>query len=912
MLLFKKSVSIHIITHLQIGKCKMNIKQQVQMNIDSEDKSYKFYNIQKLATLYDKDLSILPYSIRNLLENLIRNYDEKLVKEKDIVALFDWPNIAKKNYSIFFRPSRVLLQDFTGVPCVVDLAAMRDAVKSMGGNPGIINPIQPVDLVIDHSVQVDEYGHDKAYENNVKLEFKRNKERYQFMKWGQESLEKFRVVPPGTGIIHQVNLEYLSQGVTVSNDEIYPDSLVGTDSHTTMINGLGVVGWGVGGIEAEAAMLGQPISMLIPEVIGVKLIGTLKPGVTATDLVLTVTEILREKKVVGKFIEYFGQGLFALPLAARATLANMSPEYGATMGFSPIDQTTLDYLLLTGKNKKDIELVKKYTIEQRMFFNDTSPEPIYSDLIEIDLDSVEPSIAGPKRPQDRIALSNSKKLFKNVLSEFNSHDNAETKSTINLDGSEFQLNNGSIAIASITSCTNTSNPEVMIAAGLLAKKAVELGLEKKAWVKTSLAPGSTVVTGYLNSAKLLEPLEKLGFNLVGYGCTTCIGNSGPLIPEISSVASEEDVLLTSVLSGNRNFEARIHNAIQANYLASPPLVVAYAIAGTMDLDLSTEPLGTSDDGKAIYLNDIWPSAEEVNAIIKKEINANLFKEQYASVFKGDANWRSLEQSNDELFQWDNASTYIRRPTFFDNLSDETNNLSDIKNSRILAILGDSVTTDHISPAGAIAVDSPAGEYLLKNNVDQSEFNTYGSRRGNHEVMMRGTFGNIRLKNALVAKQGGWTKHFPSEKEMTIFDASKAYAESSIPLVILAGSEYGSGSSRDWAAKGTYLLGVKAVIAKSYERIHRSNLVGMGVLPLEFIDGQDAKSLNLDGSEEISINGINDNLQTKQKIEVSAKKNNGNEIKFFAIVRIDTPIEIEYYKNGGILNYVILELVKNNK
>ena len=890
----------------------MSIKKQVQMNLAYNGKEYQYYNIKKLASILGKDLSILPYSIRNLLENLIRNYDDKLIKEKDILAIFDWPNVAQQNYSIFFRPSRVLLQDFTGVPCIVDLAAMRDAVQSMGGDPGIINPIQPVDLVIDHSVQVDEYGHEKAYENNVKLEFKRNKERYKFMKWGQESLEKFRVVPPGTGIIHQVNLEYLSQAIAFSDNEIYPDSLVGTDSHTTMINGLGVVGWGVGGIEAEAAMLGQPISMLVPEVIGVKLTGQLKPGVTATDLVLTVTEILREKKVVGKFIEYFGDGLFALPLAARATLANMSPEYGATVGFSPIDQTTLAYLSLTGKSDELVSLVHQYMSEQELLFHEAADDPSYSDLVAINLEDVEPSIAGPKRPQDRIALSDGKQSFKNVLNEFVENNQELKKSNITIDGNEFNLNNGAIAIASITSCTNTSNPEVMVAAGLLAKKAVDLGLEKKAWVKTSLAPGSTVVTGYLDSSNLLDPLEKLGFNLVGYGCTTCIGNSGPLIPEISTMASEEDLLLTSVLSGNRNFEARIHNAIQANYLASPPLVVAYAIAGTMDLDLSTEALGTSKLGKDVFLKDIWPSKEEVNAIIEKELNVSLFQEKYSTVFSGDDNWRSLHQSNSELFEWDNDSTYIRQPSFFDNLSNDTNNLKNINNGRILAILGDSVTTDHISPAGAIALESPAGKYLTDNKIDYAEFNTYGSRRGNHEVMMRGTFGNIRLNNGLVEREGGWTLHFPSKKEMTIFEAAQEYAVDSTPLVILAGSEYGSGSSRDWAAKGPFLLGVKTVIAKSYERIHRSNLVGMGVLPLEFLNGNDASSLKLDGSEIISVLGIDDNLQTKQEVSVIAIREDGSEVSFSALVRIDTPIEIEYYKSGGILNYVVLELMRNQK
>ena len=887
----------------------MNIKEQVKSQINFQDTQLKYYDMNKLASLLDKDLSVLPFSIRVLLENLIRNYDEKLILEDDIKAIFDWPNIAQSNYSIFFRPSRVLLQDFTGVPCVVDLAAMRDAVKEMNGDPGIINPIQPVDLVIDHSVQVDEYGHEQAYANNVKLEFKRNKERYQFMKWGQESLKKFRVVPPGTGIIHQVNLEYLSEAIMIADGEVFPDSLVGTDSHTTMINGLGVVGWGVGGIEAEAAMLGQPISMLIPEVIGVKLTGQLKPGVTATDLVLTVTEILREKKVVGKFIEYFGQGLFALPLAARATLANMSPEYGATVGFSPIDQTTLDYLKLTGKDIATVDLVKEYSSLQGLFFEESLPDPIYSDLVEIDLHTIEPSIAGPKRPQDRIALSSSKMAFKNVLSDFEKDLTSGNANKISIDGNEFELNNGSIAIASITSCTNTSNPEVMIAAGLLARNAMNFGLTKKSWVKTSLAPGSAVVTGYLQSSNLLASLEGLGFHLVGYGCTTCIGNSGPLIPEIAKVSADSDVLLTSVLSGNRNFEARIHNSIQANYLASPPLVVAYALAGTMDIDLSKEPLGLSDEGKDIYLEDIWPTKDEVDEIINKEININLFNEQYASVFKGDDNWRSLEQSNSELFNWDDGSTYIRRPSFFDGLSPDTNNLQDINNSRVLAILGDSVTTDHISPAGAIAIDSPAGRYLQDNGVDTTDFNTYGSRRGNHEVMMRGTFANIRLNNDLVERQGGWTKHFPSNDEMPIFDAAQRYQNESTPLVILAGSEYGSGSSRDWAAKGTFLLGVKAVIAKSYERIHRSNLVGMGVLPLEFVDGDDVNSLNLNGSEMISITGIDDNLKPKQHVTVDIQDEQGNIRSIETLLRIDTPIEIEYYKSGGILNYVVLELMK---
>jgi len=854
----------------------------------------------------------LPYSLKILLENLLRFEDGASVTREDITAIANWDPRAKPNNEISFTPSRVILQDFTGVPAVVDLAAMRDAVVTLGGKAKSINPLSPAELVIDHSVQVDNYAKPNALDLNNKIEFKRNKERYSFLKWGQAAFKNFKVVPPNTGIVHQVNLEYLSRVVFNRPNKkiniLYPDTVVGTDSHTTMINGLGVLGWGVGGIEAEAAMLGQPITMLVPQVLGFKLSGKLREGTTATDLVLTVTEILRKKGVVGKFVEFFGDGLNELPLADRATLGNMSPEFGSTCAIFPIDNETIRYLELSGRSKEHIAIIEAYAKKQGLWRHTNQPDANYSELVELDMQSVEPSIAGPKRPQDRITLSDAKDCFKSHLDKSKKSNNVENKK-IRINNKSIAISDGAILIAAITSCTNTSNPAVMIAAGLLAKNAYEKGLEAKPWVKTSLAPGSKVVTDYLVKSGLNESLDKLGFQTVGYGCTTCIGNSGPLQEEVSTAVKEYNIVGCSVLSGNRNFEGRIHPLVQMNFLASPPLVVAYAIAGNMQHNLIDDPLGKNDEGKEVFLKDIWPSLKEIKDVLSSSINSKMFSTNYDSVFKGDENWNSLDATRGEIFSWEKNSSYIKHPPYFDGMKLRPDPLTEIRGARVLALLGDSVTTDHISPAGSIAKDSPAALYLKEQGVKENDFNSYGSRRGNHEVMMRGTFANIRLRNKLApGTEGGWTTHQLTNKEITIFEAAEQYKKDKIPLVIIAGSEYGTGSSRDWAAKGTLLLGVKAVIAKSYERIHRSNLIGMGVLPLQFKDNCDAESLNLNGSEEYSITGQTD--PNNKIANVVAKCSSGKEILFDALIRIDTPKEREYFEHGGILHYVLRQIINH--
>jgi len=906
----------------------------------------KEYEIYRLDALDKQGISTkhLPFSLRILLENLLRTEDGRNVKKEEIRALAAWNKNSKPEKEIAFTPGRVLLQDFTGVPAVVDLAAMRDAMKQLGGDPALINPLQPAELVIDHSVQVDEFGSAKAFDVNALLEFQRNKERYAFLRWGQTAFRNLAIVPPDTGIVHQVNLEYLARVVflqeTGGKRTAYPDTLVGTDSHTTMINGLGVLGWGVGGIEAEAAMLGQPVSMLIPLVVGVKLTGRLREGATATDLVLTITEMLRKHGVVGKFVEYFGPGLQDLPLADRATIANMSPEYGATCGIFPIDKETLRYLKLTGRSDEQIALVEAYGREQGLFHEAKTPEAEYSELLSLDLATVEPSLAGPKRPQDRVVLSKAGDSFRQALpslmkpkakaavaaasnppkqvSRWEQEGGSPTavgvedpNVTEHVPASvKGALKHGSVVIAAITSCTNTSNPSVLIAAGLLAKKAIEKGLSTPPWVKTSLAPGSKVVTDYLANAGLMPYLEKLKFNLVGYGCTTCIGNSGPLPDEVSQAIDQKELVVASVLSGNRNFEGRINSEVRANYLMSPPLVVAFALAGRIDLDLRKEPLGTGKDGKPVYLADVWPSQAEVEQAVQNSISSEMFRKSYGEVYAGDERWRSLPVPKGETYAWDKVSTYIRQAPYFDGMSSEPSAVADIKRARVLAVLGDSVTTDHISPAGSIKKDSPAGKYLIAHGVQPADFNSYGSRRGNHEVMVRGTFANVRLRNEMVATEGGFTRHLPDGAEMTIFDAAEKYHAERVPLVILAGKEYGSGSSRDWAAKGPRLLGVRAVIAESYERIHRSNLVGMGILPLQFLPGQNAESLRLTGEEEFEIAGVRDVIEefsAGRQITVRTKGETATEFK--AIVRIDTPQEALYYANGGILHYVLRQLLK---
>jgi len=873
------------------------------------DTSFEIFSLRKLGEQHD--ITHLPWTLKILLENLLRYEDGKTVTTDDIEALIKWDPQAEPECEIAYRPARVLMQDFTGVPAVVDLAAMRDAMTQLGGDPDRINPLQPAQLVIDHSVQVDSYGSNKAMDLNSELEYQRNQERYSFLKWGQKAFSNFKVVPPDTGIVHQVNLEYLASVVfEMEKDGVtqaYPDTLVGTDSHTTMINGLGVLGWGVGGIEAEAAMLGQPISMLIPQVVGFKLDGRLPEGTTATDLVLMIVEILRKQGVVGKFVEFFGDGLDTLSLADRATIANMAPEYGATCGFFPVDQETLDYLKLSGRSASSIALVEAYAREQGMFREAGSPQASYTKTVTLDLAEVEPSLAGPKRPQDRVALKNIKPRFQQALEELKAERNIVSHPVeANFDGNSVELGDGTVVIAAITSCTNTSNPSVMVGAGLVAKKAVELGLGVKPWVKTSLAPGSRVVTRYLEQAGLDTPLQALGFHTVGYGCTTCIGNSGPLPEAVSKAIQEGDLSVCSVLSGNRNFEGRVHAEVRMNYLASPPLVVAYALAGRMDIDLQQDPLGTGSDGEPVYLKDIWPQQDEIRAVVGASVNEEEYRKTYAEVFAGESRWNVLESPEDKLYEWQEDSTYIRKPPYFEGMSSQPDDVGDINNARVLALLGDSVTTDHISPAGAIKADSPAGEYLVSLGVKPADFNSLGSRRGNHEVMMRGTFGNIRLRNQLApGTEGGITTHQPGGEQMSIFDAAQKYAAENVPLIILAGKEYGSGSSRDWAAKGPRLLGVQVVIAESYERIHRSNLIGMGILPLQFKAGETPESLGLSGKESFDVAGLQDGLVDMTRVTATAA--DGNQISFEARVRIDTPQEYEYYCNGGILHYVLRQL-----
>ncbi len=871
--------------------------------IEVQGQTYTFHSLKVAAARLGK-LDTLPFTVKVLLENLLRKEDGESVKRGDIEALAGWQPQQAQRAEIAFTPARVLMQDFTGVPAIVDLAAMRDAVAKNGGDPARINPQIPVDLVIDHSVMVDQFGNPAAFAANVEKEMERNRERYMFLRWGQKAFNNFRVVPPGTGICHQVNLEYLAQAIwsddTTGESWAYPDTLVGTDSHTTMINGLGVLGWGVGGIEAEAAMLGQPISMLIPEVVGFRLTGKLSEGVTATDLVLTVTQQLRQYGVVGKFVEFFGAGLSQLPLADRATIANMSPEYGATCGFFPIDQITLDYLRLTGRSEQTLALVETYCREQGLWRTDDTPDAAYSVVLELDLSTVRPSLAGPKRPQDRVLLEEMGRATEQVLPK------GEADKSVPIAGSSNHLTQGDVVIAAITSCTNTSNPAVMMGAGLVAKKAVEKGLTQKPWVKTSLAPGSKVVTDYLVKAGLQDYLNQLGFNIVGYGCTTCIGNSGPLTGPIAEAIDAGDLTVCSVLSGNRNFEGRIHAQTKANWLASPPLVVAFALAGTTRIDLATEPLGTGSDGQPVYLKDIWPSNAEVAEMVAL-VNAQMFQKEYAEVFTGDEQWRNLPVAEGLTYAWEQDSTYIRLPSFFDQLSRQEQ-YPGFDQARVLALLGDSITTDHISPAGAIKADSPAGRYLLEHAVTKEQFNSYGSRRGNHEVMVRGTFANIRLRNRMVpGVEGGFTKLQPDGEQLSIFDAAQRYAKDAKPLVIIAGKEYGTGSSRDWAAKGTLLLGVKAVLAESYERIHRSNLVGMGVLPLQFQAGESAETYRLTGNETISLEAI-DKLSPKMSIQVKVTRSDGSHQILAVNSRLDTAEEVVYFQSGGILNHVLLKLM----
>ena len=889
------------------------------LNVDGTD--YEIYRIDKVAG-HDK----LPFSLKVLLENLLRTEDGANVTAEQIKALGAWDASAEPNTEIQFTPARVVMQDFTGVPCIVDLATMREAVADLGGNPEAINPLAPAELVIDHSVIAELFGSSDAFERNVEIEYQRNGERYQFLRWGQTAFDDFKVVPPGTGIVHQVNIEYLARVTFVREQDgvkqAYPDTLVGTDSHTTMVNGLGVLGWGVGGIEAEAAMLGQPVSMLIPKVVGFKLNGTIPSGVTATDVVLTITDMLRQHGVVGKFVEFYGEGVAQVPLANRATIGNMSPEFGSTAAMFPIDDETLNYLRFTGRDEAQVRLVEAYAKEQGLWHNPAN-EPNYSEYLELDLSTVVPSIAGPSRPQDRILLSEAKDVFRETLPKFTDDDKVDgipsRPVSVNNDDDTFVLDHGHVGIAAITSCTNTSNPSVMMAAGLLARNAVEKGLQRKPWVKTTLAPGSKVVTEYYEKAGLTKYLDQLGFYLVGYGCTTCIGNSGPLDAPISDAINENDLAITAVLSGNRNFEGRINPDVKMNYLASPPLVVAYALAGTMDFDFENEPLGKDGDGNDVYLRDIWPDAAEVQQTIESAIDTEMYTSEYGSVFEGDERWRSLATPTGATFEWDAESTYVRKPPYFEGMALEPTPVADIAGARVLAKLGDSTTTDHISPAGSIKADSPAGRYLAENGVERKDFNSYGSRRGNHEVMIRGTFGNIRLKNLLLdGVEGGYTRDFTQAggPQSFIYDAAQNYAAQNTPLVVLAGKEYGTGSSRDWAAKGTRLLGVKAVITESFERIHRSNLIGMGVVPLQFPEGQSAQSLGLDGTEEFAITGLtqlNEGVTPKTVHVVAtptADSPEGKEpVEFDAVVRIDTPGEADYYRNGGILQYVLRSLVQ---
>ncbi|MFQ5650780.1 MAG: aconitate hydratase AcnA [bacterium] len=877
------------------------------------EQSYDIYRLDALERAGVGNISRLPFSMRILLENLLRNEDNRFVEKDHIAAVANWDPGKKSEREIAFRPARVLMQDFTGVPAVVDLAAMREAMRNLGGNPKKINPQVPADLVIDHSIQVDRFGNAEAIRFNTDMEYQRNRERYAFLRWGQNSFENFRVVPPETGICHQVNLEYLGKVVFTAETggglRAYPDTLVGTDSHTTMINGLGIVGWGVGGIEAEAAMLGQPISMLIPDVVGFKLTGELAEGATATDLVLIIVQMLRQRGVVGKFVEFFGPGLSHLSLADKATISNMGPEYGATIGFFPVDAGTLEYLRSTGRDPQQIKLVEAYTKEQGLFRTDDTPDPAFSDTLELNLSSVEPSIAGPKRPQDRILLKESRQAFAEALPGLKVDGTREsTKVSANGHG-DIVLSNGSVVIAAITSCTNTSNPSVMVGAGLLAKKAVERGLQTRPWVKTSLAPGSKVVTDYLTDSGLLPYLEALKFNIVGYGCTTCIGNSGPLPEYIVNGIQEGKLVTAAVLSGNRNFEGRVSPHTRANYLASPPLVVAYALAGRMDIDLLNEPLGKGKNDEPVYLKDIWPSLKEIRDVVQESVRKEHFEKEYAEVFTGDARWQALKVPEGDLYDWDPNSTYVKNPPFFDNLSAEPTPMKEIENARVLVMVGDTITTDHISPAGAIPVDGPAGKYLISQGVERKDFNSFGARRGNHEVMMRGTFGNIRLHNLLApGTEGTWTVHLPDKKLTSIYEAAMRYKAEGVPLVVLAGKEYGTGSSRDWAAKGTRLLGIEAVIAQSFERIHRSNLLGMGVLPLQFNAGESKESLGLTGFESYTITGIAAGLEPGKELTVTATTDDGASKRFAVTCRIDTPEELNYYRHGGILQYVLRQLL----
>ena len=888
-----------------VGQDTLNTRRT--LNVDG--KEYDYFSLSAAAEKVG-DVSRLPYTLKVLLENLLRFEDGVSVKTEDIQALVDWQKEGKVNHEIDYRPARVLMQDFTGVPAVVDLAAMRAAMVEMGGDPELINPLAQVDLIIDHSVMVDKFGTELAFKQNVDLEMERNAERYEFLKWGQSSLNNFNAVPPGTGICHQVNLEYIADTVWTTKGAdgktiAYPDTCVGTDSHTTMINGLAVLGWGVGGIEAEAAMLGQPVSMLIPEVVGFKLTGKLQEGITATDLVLTVVQMLREKGVVGKFVEFFGSGLNELTLADQATIANMGPEYGATCGFFPISQQTLDYLEFTGRDEDTIKLVEAYAKEQGMWRDANAADPIFTDTLELDISTVKPSLAGPKRPQDRVELAIADTAFNDVLETFGKLGDENGYS---VEGEDYKLNHGDVCIAAITSCTNTSNPGVLVAAGLVAKKANELGMKRKPWVKTSLAPGSQVVTDYLDKAGLTEHLDALGFNLVGYGCTTCIGNSGPLAPPISKTINDNDMVCTSVSSGNRNFEGRISQDIKANYLASPPLVVAYALAGSMKINITTDPIAQDRDGNDVYLKDLWPSNAEVNAAVNASLTRQMFIERYADVFTGTADWQAIPVAEGQTYSWSDKSTYIQHPPYFQGMSTDVKDTADIMGARPLALLGHSITTDHISPAGAIKADSPAGQYLQANGVERKDFNSYGSRRGNHEVMMRGTFANIRLRNLMApGTEGGWTTHQPSGEVMSIYDASMKYQDAGTPLVVVGGKEYGTGSSRDWAAKGTILLGVKAVLVESFERIHRSNLVGMGVLPLQFKDGDSRESLGLNGTETFDITGIAGTIEPRQDVSVTVHYEDGSSRQITALCRIDTENEVEYFRNGGILHYVLRRL-----
>jgi len=878
-------------------------------SLEVNGKAYDYYSLPEAATQLG-DISRLPTSLKVLLENLLRWEDNLTVHAEDFAALAAWLQSRSSDREIQYRPARVLMQDFTGVPAVVDLTAMRDAVSKAGSDPQRINPLSPVDLVIDHSVMVDRFGSEQAFEQNVAMEMKRNGERYEFLRWGQQAFDNFRVVPPGTGICHQVNLEYLGQVVWTRDEDgrtiAYPDTLVGTDSHTTMINGLGVLGWGVGGIEAEAAMLGQPVSMLIPEVVGMRLTGKLNEGVTATDLVLTVTQMLRKQGVVGKFVEFFGPGLDHLPLADRATIGNMAPEYGATCGFFPVDQITLDYLRLTGRDEERIALVEAYSKAQGMWRDTSSPDPLFTATLELDLSEVQPSLAGPKRPQDRVSLGDIGASFDLLLETSGRKPQADQGFAV--AGEPFDLKHGAVVIAAITSCTNTSNPNVLMAAGLVAKKALERGLQRKPWVKSSLAPGSKVVTDYLERAGLTTYLDQLGFNLVGYGCTTCIGNSGPLPEAIGQTITDNDLIVSSVLSGNRNFEGRVHPMVKANWLASPPLVVAFALAGTTRIDMNSEPLGHDAQNRPVYLRDIWPSSAEVSEAVAK-IDGQMFRTRYADVFTGDEHWQSIAVTPGDTYTWNDSSSYVQNPPFFEHIGQPPQPPRNIENARILALFGDSITTDHISPAGNIKASSPAGLYLQQLGVQPEDFNSYGSRRGNHEVMMRGTFANIRIKNELLGgEEGGNTLYQPGGEKLSIYDAAMRYQAEGVPLVVIAGKEYGTGSSRDWAAKGTNLLGVKAVIAESFERIHRSNLIGMGVLALQFVDGQTRQTLGLDGTEKLSIRGLSADIKPRQMLTVDVERTDGSRSSFQVLCRIDTLNEVQYFKAGGILHFVLRQLL----